>query len=82
MNRSRAGADLATSDRKPKVASKIEKATLETYNPESSDAFDSVLDAESDFDVEDDVAFYAEEYDVLDLDDVLGLWKVSSQDTN
>ena len=82
MTRSRTEADFATPGRKPGVAVGGKEATSETYDPELSDAFDSVLDAESDFDVEDDVAFYTEEYDVLDLDDVLELCKVSSQDTN
>ena len=36
-----------------------------------SDEFEGALDDESDFDVDDDIAFLGEEYDVLELDDVL-----------
>jgi hypothetical protein len=38
-----------------------------------ADQFEDALDDESDFDVEDDIAFMGEEYDVLELDDVLEL---------
>jgi hypothetical protein len=40
---------------------------LEDY----SDAFEDALDDESDFDADEDIAFLGEEYDVLELDDVL-----------
>lgn len=40
---------------------------LEDY----SDEFEDALDDESDFDVDEDIAFLGEEYDVLELDDVL-----------
>lgn len=36
-----------------------------------SDQFEDALDDESDFDVDEDIAFLGEEYDVLELDDVL-----------
>lgn len=36
-----------------------------------ADEFEDALDDESDFDVDEDIAFLGEEYDVLDLDDVL-----------
>lgn len=35
--------------------------------------FEDALDDESDFDADDDIAFLGEEYDVLELDDVLEL---------
>ena len=38
-----------------------------------ADQFDIELDDETDFDVDDDFAFLGEEYDVLDLDDVLDM---------
>ncbi len=38
-----------------------------------ADQFEDALDDESDFDVDDDIAFLGEEYDVLELDDVLEL---------
>ena len=36
-----------------------------------SDQIEDALDDESDFDVDEDIAFLGEEYDVLELDDVL-----------
>ena len=36
-----------------------------------SDEFEDALDDESDFDADEDIAFLGEEYDVLELDDVL-----------
>ena len=38
-----------------------------------ADQLDTELDDEDDFDVEDDIAFLSEDYDVLELDDVLEL---------
>jgi len=42
---------------------------LEDY----ADQFEDALDDENDFDVDEDIAFLGEEYDVLELDDVLEL---------
>jgi len=42
---------------------------LEDY----ADQFEDALDDETDFDVDEDIAFLGEEYDVLELDDVLEL---------
>ena len=41
------------------------------------DAFETVLDTDDDFDVEEDIAFLGEDYDVLEIDDVLEMCKVS-----
>jgi|AP12_2_1047962.scaffolds.fasta_scaffold359492_1 hypothetical protein len=38
-----------------------------------AEQFEAELDDEDDFDVEEDIAFLGEEYDVLELDDVLEL---------
>ncbi|MCG8545679.1 MAG: hypothetical protein MJE12_15875 [Alphaproteobacteria bacterium] len=46
------------------------------YENDLSMDFDSVLDAESEFDVEDDIAFLGEDYDVVDIDDVLDMCNV------
>ena len=51
------------------------------YENEFSVDFDSVLDDESEFDVEDDIAFLGEDYDVVDIDDVLDLCNVSKRDS-
>ena len=48
----------------------------EMYESDLSMDFDSVLDAESEFDVEDDIAFLGEDYDVVDIDDVLDMRNV------
>ena len=45
------------------------------------DVFDTTLDQDDDFDVEDDVAFLNEEDDVFDMDDVLDLRDVSEPDS-
>lgn len=41
-----------------------------------SDQFEDALDDESDFDVDEDIAFLGEEYDVLELDDVLEMCNI------
>ena len=45
---------------------------LEDY----ADQLEDALDEESDFDVDEDIAFLGEDYDVLELDDVLELCNV------
>ena len=40
---------------------------------EYANQFEDALDDESDFDVDEDIAFLGEEYDVLEIDDVLEL---------
>ncbi|MEM9683290.1 MAG: hypothetical protein AAF942_08500 [Pseudomonadota bacterium] len=45
---------------------------LEDY----ADQLEDALDDESDFDVDEDIAFLGEDYDVLELDDVLELCNV------
>jgi hypothetical protein len=45
---------------------------FDEYSGEVEDAFDE----DTDFDVEDDIAFLGEEYDVLEFDDVLELCNV------
>lgn len=45
---------------------------FDEYSGEAEDAFDE----DTDFDVEDDIAFLGEEYDVLEFDDVLELCNV------
>lgn len=37
------------------------------------DDFDDLFEDDTDFDVEDDIAFLGEDYDVMELDDVLDL---------
>lgn len=41
-----------------------------------ADQFEDALDDESDFDADEDIAFLGEDYDVLELDDVLELCNV------
>jgi len=43
---------------------------------EFANQFEDTLDDEDDFDVDEDIAFLGEEYDVLELDDVLELCNV------
>jgi hypothetical protein len=45
-----------------------------------ADQFEDALDDESDFDVDEDIAFLGEEYDVLELDDVLELCNLDKHD--
>lgn len=45
------------------------------------DDFDDLFEDDTDFDVEDDIAFLGEEYDVMDLDDVLELCNVGREDS-
>lgn len=44
-----------------------------------SDQFEDALDDESDFDVDEDIAFLGEEYDVLELDDVLEMCNIDKR---
>jgi len=63
------------------MAGLAEQETL-TANTDAdiTDKFDSVLDEDSDFDVEEDIAFMGEEYDVLDIDDVLDMCSFEKQE--
>lgn len=47
---------------------------------DAEDDFDDLFGDDTDFDVEDDVAFLGEDYDVMELDDVLGLCNVDRDD--
>lgn len=44
-----------------------------------SDQIEDALDDESDFDVDEDIAFLGEEYDVLELDDVLEMCNIDKR---
>jgi hypothetical protein len=47
---------------------------------EIEDDFDNLFEDDTDFDVEDDIAFLGEDYDVMELDDVLELCNVGRKD--
>lgn len=47
-----------------------------------ADQFEDALDDESDFDADDDIAFMGEDYDVLELDDVLELCNLDKRDSH
>ena len=73
MSRPRTGA-IETGPQENYVAGLAEQETLAANtDADVTDKFDSVLDEDSDFDVEEDIAFKGEEYDVLDIDDVLDM---------
>lgn len=60
----------------------IERENLaDSYDGDFTENFDSVLDADSEFDVEEDIAFLGEDYDVLNIDDVLEMCNVSKRDS-
>ena len=56
-----------------------EEILADTFD-EYAEHIEDALDEESDFDVEDDVAFLGEDYDVLELDDVLELCNLDKRD--
>jgi len=49
-------------------------------NVDFDDDFDDLFEDDTDFDVEEDIAFLGEEYDVMELDDVLELCNVGRDD--
>jgi hypothetical protein len=44
------------------------------------DDFDDLFEEDTDFDVEEDIAFLGEDYDVTEIDDVLELYNVGRED--
>lgn len=80
MGRPRIGA-IETGPQERFVAGLAEQETLAANaDADVTDKFDSVLDEDSDFDVEEDIAFMGEEYDVLDIDDVLDMCNFEKQE--
>lgn len=59
----------------------VDEAPATEFADDLQDAFETVLDTDDDFDVEEDIAFLGEDYDVLDIDDVLDMCKVSDWDS-
>lgn len=53
----------------------VQDEAFDEYTGQVEDAFDE----DTDFDVEDDIAFLGEEYDILELDDVLELCNMSKR---
>ena len=51
-----------------------------TVYTDSEDDFDDMFGDDTDFDADDDVAFLSEDYDVMELDDVLGICNVGRDD--
>lgn len=49
-------------------------------NVDFDDDFEDLFEDDTDFDVEDDIAFLGEDYDVMELDDVLELCNVGRDD--
>ena len=77
MARTRINASPSAEEHAPAI---MERENLaDTYENDVSMDFDSVLDAESEFDVEDDIAFLGEDYDIVDIDDVLDMRNVEKQ---
>jgi hypothetical protein len=77
MARSRIGAHSIDADSFATIArEEIRSETFEDYE----DAFEDSLDEDDDFDADEDIAFLGEEYDVLELDDVLELCNVDRRD--
>lgn len=80
MGRPRTGA-IETGPQENYLAGLAEQETnAANADSDISDKFDSVLDEDSDFDVEEDIAFMGEEYDVLDIDDVLDMCNVGKRE--
>lgn len=80
MARPRTGA-IETQPQEKYVAGLAEQETVAANaDADLTDKFDSVLDEDSDFDVEEDIAFMGEEYDVLDIDDVLDMCNVGKRE--
>lgn len=72
-----------TSDfEKPLQSSSAGTATYAAAtHAEVGDDLDSLFKEDTDFDVEEDIAFLGEEYDVMELDDVLELCNVGRDDS-
>ncbi len=77
MNRAKMSASINGTENEPSAGVSAGGALPETADKNYEDGFDTILDKEDDFDVEDDVAFLNEEYDVLDMHDVLDLCNMS-----
>ena len=76
MARTRTNASAKAPAEKHAPATMERENLAEMYDNDLNVEFDSVLDAESEFDVEDDIAFLGEDYDVVDIDDVLEICNV------
>lgn len=77
MARTRVGAQRI----EPKVIDAIAREEILAENfDEYAEQIEDTLDEDADFDVEDDIAFLGEEYDVLELDDVLELCNLDKRD--
>ena len=80
MNRAKMSASINGTENEPSAEMPIGGAGSAPSDKSYEDEFDAMLDKEDDFDVEDDVAFLNEEYDVLDMHDVLDLCNMSKPD--
>ena len=80
MGRPRTGAIETVPQEKFVAGLAEQEAAAANADTDFSDKFDSVLDEDSDFDVEEDIAFMGEEYDVLDIDDVLDMCNVGKRE--
>lgn len=77
MARTRVGAHRI----EPKAIGVIAREEILAENfEEYAEQIEDTLDEDTDFDAEDDIAFLAEEYDVLELDDVLELCNLEKRD--
>jgi hypothetical protein len=77
MNRAKMSASVDGTENEPSAGISAGGAVPGSADKNFEDGFDTMLDKEDDFDVEDDVAFLNEEYDVLDMHDVLDLCNMS-----
>ena len=77
MNRAKMSASINGTEKEPPAEMPAGGAGSSPSEKNYEDDFDTLLDKEDDFDVEDDVAFLSEEYDVLDMHDVLDLCNMS-----
>jgi hypothetical protein len=75
MARTRVGATYAEPKEDGIIGIAGEEILAEAFDEYSGEAGDA-FDEDTDFDVEDDIAFLGEEYDVLEFDDVLELCNV------
>lgn len=77
MARSRLGTHRADAGSFAEIArDEIRSENFEEYDGEIEDT----LDEDDDFDADEDIAFLGEEYDVLELDDVLELCNLDKRD--
>jgi hypothetical protein len=77
MARSRVGAHSIDASSFAAIArEEIRSENFEDYE----DAFEDSLDEDDDFDADEDIAFLGEEYDALELDDVLELCNLDKRD--